>query len=415
MNHGLGLVLVWLASCLLPISTGGSACSFREVSAAEIFPQEKSVGDPRPSLTPADTLTPSPHPNRDTNPGRKTRYRGIYLHVSTNSDGTPYDYESDFALFAKTGITDVFPISAGINWTYGQSDLGFVETQSKQSGYKDVVAEWIRLGKKYGLRTHLWVCPFDPVSSSFQSMQKAGLLLRDASGNTTVDGKAWKRWANPQLEENRRMALAVIAELVERYKPDGLMLDYIRYPERRYWFGRNDKQEFAKYVSAKVDPFPDSVMGRGRIADQWTRWHVEVINRFVKEAYTTAHQRKPNIIVSAFHLRHDPMTLQRRFAQAPGEWVNSNTIDMLNPSVYSNGVQEVVEFARYQLPISAGRVPMLASVNFSMDNRAKRLRPPTAEELQDQLDVLRDLGYDGFILFVWKPKFRHVLESLDVK
>lgn len=114
-------------------------------------------------------------------------------------------------------------------------------------------------------------------------------------------------FVNPALPEVQLYELAIIAEIVERYDVDGVVLDRIRYPDITADFSEVSREQFEQWLGWGVEGWPDSVLQiqsgravRGPMFPQWVAWRATVIQQFIRAAEHVVHGIKPTVAFAAY-------------------------------------------------------------------------------------------------------------------
>jgi uncharacterized lipoprotein YddW (UPF0748 family) len=143
-------------------------------------------------------------------------------------------------------------------------------------------------------------------------------------------------WASPGLDQVRDHILAVITDLVRRYKVDGLHLDLVRYAGRNYSY----------------DPGSNALAGSEKTParDQWQRDRITDLVRRVKTQLNTV---RAGIWLSAavwpYYLDQWNWGLSEGYAdyyQDSKGWLAAGVVDAIAPMLYT-GVSN--EFDRWQI------------------------------------------------------------------
>ena len=106
----------------------------------------------------------------------------------------------------------------------------------------DPLRVWIREAHKQGIKVHIWFETFYVGNQEPSAYYKNILAVKPDWGNKTLTGYEsavatpsssehngyFLDPANPEVQE---FLLRLLAEIINNYKPDGINLDYIRYPQ----------------------------------------------------------------------------------------------------------------------------------------------------------------------------------------
>lgn len=191
---------------------------------------------------------------------------------------------------------------------------------------------------------------------------------------------------------------SVVSDLSRRYALDGLHLDYIRYPDERFDYSRYAVAAFRAAVAPEIgdaerqrldalaedDPlaYPDN------LPEPWDRFRRAQLSALVMRLRTAVKTERPHALVSAAVAPDVDEAFARRL-QDWRTWLESGLIDAVCPMAYT---QETPTFARQIASARglAGTHAVWAGIG------AYRL---TADETVRHIQVARQQGADGFVLF----------------
>lgn len=138
-----------------------------------------------------------------------------YREFPEGQDG-PDDFLRRFELLRNCGLDIYLPFVM----THGKH---YFESASLGSPERDLLGPCIEAAAKVGIEIH-------PIVGLGAVAAAAGGNLYEP-GHPDEDLPSWARgWACPAWPENARITQTVATELMEGYGPDGLHMDYMRYP-----------------------------------------------------------------------------------------------------------------------------------------------------------------------------------------
>lgn len=174
-----------------------------------------------------------------------------------------------------------------------------------------------------GMEVHAWFVTYNvhsgtsaPTSSQHVANQHPSWITQWVSSSGTT---LW--WLNPGVPQVKDYLVSLVTELVNSYEIDGIQFDYIRYPDDNF----NDAAQYNTY-------------GNGMTLADWRR---ENINQFVREAYDTIQELKPDVKVGSA-----PIGIYQNITNATGweayheiyqdsrQWMTENKHDYLCPQIY---------------------------------------------------------------------------------
>lgn len=112
-------------------------------------------------------------------------------------------------------------------------------------------------------------------------------------------------FVNPALPEVRKYELAIIKEVARRYRPDGIVLDRVRFPNISGDFSAVSKALFEKSLGKKITRWPEDVYALrvsaggtvtrvpGPYYRKWLHWRAGIIHDFVLEVRKTIKATSP--------------------------------------------------------------------------------------------------------------------------
>lgn len=224
------------------------------------------------------------------------------------------------------------------------------------------------------------------------------LLLRD--GSPTGAAETGHNFANPANPEVRDFLCRLCEELVRRYDIDGLVLDYVRYPDGGDQDAGYDPGTRKQYRNAYgMDPI--DVRRNPRCAE-WRRWvwfrELQVLET-VKAIRKRVKAVRPKVILSAavFPMPEEKRYVDTRF-QNWREMMSRGYLDAIMPMAYewtlAGLAAEIATVVNALPPSKDVRVwPVLAIQRKSA--AGDLVHPPIAE----QVKVVSGLDLNGFSIF----------------
>jgi hypothetical protein len=173
--------------------------------------------------------------------------------------------------------------------------------------------------RKRGMKVGLIVCPFmarndflvyrpDLTKAEAEKLKKGEIQLDQID----ADHK-WARFNCPDDPEVQKRALAIAAEVMEKFKPDEINLDYIRYKDD---YGSSCFCEFSQAQKAEyLKQHPETAAEK--VDEAFARQN---LTNFVKEFRTVVKKANPDVVLSCY-------TISAPSFKAP-EWVNQYFVDI---------------------------------------------------------------------------------------
>ena len=282
-------------------------------------------------------------------------YDGSPLLHYTNETEVFHAVEYAWCLGLNTLIVD--------NTIYGYaaypSDVEGMVMHPALNGF-DVLDAFDRACEQYGIKFVIMVNGFSSGIASvaypedhFMNLYKDSVLISktgkrvDAGGVTTLD---------PSRPEVQEFNLAILRELVETYSPDGMQVDYIRYPLPIYYQEHN-YDDFG-YDSPASEEFQKRYGKNPKfmsIADNnwqdWCRVRRDVIGRYAKMFYTTAKALDASLEVS-FTCFADYNDRQIYVYQDVEKWAADGYADIIYPMIYGDNTEYQLGYAKEIQPVT---------------------------------------------------------------
>lgn len=165
---------------------------------------------------------------------------------------------------------------------------------------------------------------------------------------------------SPIPEASQQYTLSIVRDLLERYKLDGLHLDYIRYPTADFDYSKGALQAFRAHHGGKASPAEqarlDALAKRDPLAwaaafpQAWEDFRRDRLNRLVERIRDLTRETRPDAVLSAAVV---PVAddARRRKLQDWSLWAQTGLIDVICPMAYATTTQD---FARQMADVKAG-------------------------------------------------------------
>lgn len=363
-----------------------------------------------------------------------TELRGVWLtNVASGVLYTPWGINRALNQLSQLNFNTVYPVvwNRG-NTFYPSSVAKRVTGRSQDRGLKilrlgnDVLAQIVNQGNRQRLRVIPW---FEygfmaPAGSNLAKRHPDWISLRrDGTKTLTPDileanllnpGKPNVQpssrkiqqfirkqltrkvvWLNPLHPEVQQFILDLIVEVVEKYDVAGIQLDdhfglpvelgYDPYTVRLY-------QQEHQGKSPPTNP-KDS---------EWIRWRADKITDFMQRVFQAVKSVNPYCQVS---LSPNPYNFAyRSYLQDWQTWVKRGLVNELVLQVYRDDLktfaaelsQPAVQMARGQIPVGVGILSGLWG------------RPVDMKQIQQQVQVVRDRGFNGVSFFYWESLWSYM-------
>lgn len=241
-----------------------------------------------------------------------------------------------------------------------------------------------------GIKLHAIVCVLPEGSGKMQG------ILKKHPEWAMRSGKNKKGWLDPAIPEVRAYRLKDIAALVEKYKLDGICLDYCRLS-----FGPSDrgaeiyKKEFGK------DPRLFKYGSKDYI--KWFKWTGEHLTVFVGQISKRLKQINPNIKISAYvqGRKYTGNALWCEYHQNYTAWIKKGYLNLICPTGYIYDMLRFQAWSKRQIDACRKANPQIpCAVTIGAVSSHGKLQ--NSDELIYQVNMLRKLGGNGASYFRWQ-------------
>ena len=299
----------------------------------------------------------------------------------------------------KSGFTDVIPNMCRPGGAYYESKVLPVMPYVKEHG--DQLDACLKACMKYGVKCHVWKVnwyigrPHGHVDGFIERMRKEGRLA------VRSDGKDL-RWTCPSNPENRRAEVESMIELAAK-GVDGIHFDFIRYRGMDMCYCNVCRREFErKYGEVPSWPKSVSLDGDCQSISDWQKKFVQFrcdnITAVVREVSERVRKEYPNVAISAAVLKRGGMADSAMMAQDWGLWCREGYLDFVCPMSYLSSLsffKRCIERVRQ----NAAGVKCYPGIGYSV----MKPRSEKPAMLAEQVQALRDAGFDGFTVFDYTP------------
>ena len=269
----------------------------------------------------------------------------------------------------------------------------------------DPLEIWIKEAHNRGIKVHIWFQSFYVGNKSPQYDTSSILAIHPDWGNKTKINAGAKGAtksasehngyfidpANPEVQD---FLLELLSEIITVYKPDGINLDYIRYPNatigavQNSWgyteYARNDfKEEFG---TDPAELTPSNVQWY-----DWNQYRRNKITSFVRKAGQLCRDNKTYISTVIFP---DIASALGTKQQDWRTWSENNYVDGFTPLFLTYDPNMLVSMMNDVQRIKSPETEIYAGLFVTF-------MEGTPEDLIKQIYQSRKLNSDGIILFDW--------------
>lgn len=336
-------------------------------------------------------------------PFRTNEFKGVWLRPT---ETTPETIAQSVKKIKSAGIDNIFIETYFHGRTIFPSkvmaDYGFVQQNEKFKGF-DPLRIWIEEAHKNNIKVHIWFETFYVGNMPPSSNPTNILAVKPEWGNKTLYAYAMDG-ATPSVSEHNGYFLdpsnievqeflaKLLWEIITVYKPDGINLDYIRYPQAisasasgNWGYTRNARSLFSQEYG--IDPI--SLKTSDPLWINWNNFRRRQINNFVQKVGGMC--KKKGIYLSAV-IFPDKNAAYTKKLQDWSLWSQNHYLQGFTPlfltcdyKTFNSQVQTVLNYKAPETDLFAGLF-----VTFMGGSE---------EDLIRQIHESRKLNVNGIILF----------------
>jgi uncharacterized lipoprotein YddW (UPF0748 family) len=299
----------------------------------------------------------------------------------------PGDWPRTCKLLHEAGISDLLVNVAGPGFAHCRIDSLPASPTLLTQG--DQLAACLEAARPLGLRVHAWLICFSTTLASperLAQLKRQGMLLEGSDGRT-------RDWLDPGAPEARALLTRAAAELLRRYRVDGLHLDFVRYPDYYQSLGPSVRKRFELARGGAVPGrWPENVK-RGAPFHELVRWRAGEVTTLVAGMRLTQRREAPGAWLTAAVYGRYPTCIESVGQDWQG-WVQQGYLDFALPMNYSEDRALYGELVAAQ----AGTPRLAARLVGGIGVTASESRLDAAAVI-DQARLLRSHGAAGFALF----------------
>ncbi len=323
-------------------------------------------------------------------PSKKGEWRGFWCHSPMGLKMCG-NWDSTIAFLKSNGFNAIVPNLSSSSGAYYSSSVLPVCLDLKRDG--DKFEECISACRKYSVECHVWkICWRMAKGGDKAFVDKAAAENRIQVG---FDGKKKRNWLCPSHPLNLKLEVDSFLELAKK-RPDGIHLDYIRYPDRDHCYCERCRKLFEKELGHKIDLWPKQVVADGLLRERWYGFRRTKITALVESVAKQVRNEFPGVQISAA-VFHDYVTVKNSIAQDWLDWCKKGYLDFVCPMNYyggSNIAFSGIVDTQQQL-LKGCKVKMRPGIGIS----CWKDRNHDAFNMAKQIEISRNAGTDGFVVF----------------
>ncbi|MCA9011957.1 MAG: family 10 glycosylhydrolase, partial [Planctomycetaceae bacterium] len=216
-------------------------------------------------------------------------------------------------------------------------------------------------------------------------------------------------YISPAHPEARQWLASVADEIVRKYQPDGIMLDYIRYHNRPLLLDPAADQRFHASLPEGTTPEQEK-----QLMQQFKEDELTELVRLYSETVRTAHNgTRLGIYSWGPHVAEN-----HQIAQCWPRWVQEGYLDLVNVSGYYHHDK----YGEKYLPMFEQKMRSAVELNrgtgrpvplsFALGVETSHGRVHSADDIRIYLNRAAEAELDGFVAFTWNTLLPY-LDELD--
>ena len=322
-----------------------------------------------------------------------------YLHLDQcidadlSSEARQQQIDQAVRSMRDAGVQAVVPY---VSTTSGAAHYPSKFLPERRWGDWDPVEHLISAAQRHGLQVHLCV----PVLACGHD-RPAGILrdhsdwaLRDRSGQAIGS-------ISPGHPEARRWVVDWLAEIADRYQPDGILLDYMRYASQETQLDPVSQNRLSELLQQT-----DGAEKSGQIQT----FREQLLTELMKQISDRLRRDHPDIHLSIYSWGYH-VADNHRVGQAWPTWAARGYIDEVNVSGYwfpktfskrfgsthLEAFQNAIRGAQQLLNESESE----ARLTFALGIKTSHGEVESIDDIATYLKLAKNLGVDGSIIFTW--------------
>lgn len=224
----------------------------------------------------------------------KPEYRAIQVHTWVPGMLSPEEIDETIEWAKKANVNLVILQARRVADACYNSAYEPRATNIKGPADFDPLGYGIKKCRENGLQVYAWFNVYRVWGGGKPSNPEHIVNKHPEWLNKSYDGKTSSNdgiFLDPGIPEVRQYTVKVLADLLSKYDVDGIMLDFIRYPDRNWGYSDIAVARFNKAYGRTGKPDPKDLT--------WARWRREQVTAMVREIYKEINRQKPHVLLAA--------------------------------------------------------------------------------------------------------------------
>lgn len=325
-----------------------------------------------------------------TRPSRSGEFRACWCHDARGLGGGR-DWDASVKFLKDNGFNAVLPNLAWGGTAFYTSSVLPVDGSVATRG--DAFDACLAACRKYGVQCHVWKVCWNMGLYATKDFEKKMAEANRVQVNEK--GEKMTRWLCPSHPLNQKLEIDAMVELAKK-KPDGVHFDYIRYPDVSHCFCNGCRRRFEKALGHSVTNWPWALRddkAPKALRTAWRDFRASNITAVVKGVAERVHRECPGVKVSAATFRNaksDPYEVGQDWSA----WCQKGWLDFVCPMDYEDSYAMFRSQVNLQkAEVGAAKLyPGIGLSCFKTDGKE-------SVKLARQIEIVRQLGLDGFTVF----------------
>lgn len=283
---------------------------------------------------------------------------------------------------------------------------GFVKVNPDYANF-DALDFWIHEAHKRNIKVHIWFETFYIGNKNPASNPKNIVSINPSWANVTKKDYDQNRptpsvsehngyFLDPANPEVQNYLLELLCEIIQTYHPDGINLDYIRYPQSissQYagsdmssWcytnYARNDYKSIYGVDPMELTQFEP-------LWESWNEYRRGKVTEFVRRASKICRSNNVNLTAVIFPNRQAALDMKQ---QDWKRWSANNYVDGFTPLFLTCDPATATGLMKEVLNNKTPQTKLYAGLFITFMNGSE-------SDLIKQINAMRDLSLDGFSIF----------------
>lgn len=336
-------------------------------------------------------------------------WRAVYLHLNrlipSDSDASTAERIVFDAVTRaqRAGLNTILPYA---NDSAGRTCYSSRIASTRCFGDLDALDLVVRACRSYGMAVYPVVC----MTVSGGETPTGILETHPEWGLRHPDGSPLG-YVSPANAQARTWMASLVQEVASRYRPDGVILDYIRFHNRPLRLDPSSETQF----EASLPPG----LSQSQKADRLQTAKEAAVTDLVAEVSSTVRSAQPGAAIGAYCW--GAYTLKNhQTAQVWDRWVQAGYIDLVNVSGYVYHSQFGDEFlAAFEKRMRAAHeanssLPRQAMLTFALGMKTSHGSVRSVDDVSAYLDFAKRTGLVGVAFFSWDSLLPY-LDELETR